>query len=60
MSKNRHQPPSQFGIDEDDDAIDYSESTVVNVTDEIVSFTVATTPGSKARRYRLAPGYGFA
>jgi hypothetical protein len=57
MSKNRHQPPSQFGIDEDDDAIDYSESTVVNVTDEIVSFTVATTPGSKARRYRLAP-YG--
>lgn len=44
-----------YGRELDDDAIDYSESEVVNVTDEDVQFTIATHPGSKPRRYTLAP-----
>jgi hypothetical protein len=48
-----------YGLDkdEDEDAIEYSETEVVNVTDEPVKFRIATTPGAKARRYTLAP-YG--
>lgn len=45
---------NQYGMEPDDDAEDYSEARVVNVTDEDVTFKVATTAGSKARRYRLA------
>ena len=42
---------------DDEDLVDYQESTVVNVTDDVVIFIIATQPGSKPRRYRLAP-YG--
>lgn len=49
-----------YGLQIDDDAaVDYQESTIVNVTDEVAIFLIATVPGSKPRRYRLAP-YGHA
>lgn len=45
----------RYGLEPDDDATEYSEALVVNITDDEVVFKIATTPGSKARRYRLAP-----
>ncbi len=51
--------PQRYGLEPDDDASEYSEALVVNISNEEVIFKIATTPGSKARRYRLAP-YGQA
>jgi len=44
-----------YGLEPAEDALDYSEARVVNITDEEVKFTIATTPGAKPRRYTLAP-----
>lgn len=47
---------SQFGLElDDDDAEATVMRTVVNVTDEVVSFSIASMPGSKPLRYKLAP-----
>ena len=43
-----------YGLEQDDDPTSYSESVVVNVTDEDVVFRIAQTPGVKPRRYTLA------
>lgn len=46
----------KYGLVEDGAIdIEYSETRVVNVTDEPVTFKIAGNPGSPARRYRLAP-----
>ena len=47
----------QYGqiIDDEENAIEYRESLVVNITDEPVTFTIATQPGTAPRRYKLAP-----
>lgn len=47
----------QYGLVQDDDpsAEEYSETVCVNITDEVVNFTIASTPGSPPRKYRLAP-----
>jgi hypothetical protein len=39
----------------DRDAEVQSEARVVNVTDDVVRFEIATQPGSKPRRYKLSP-----
>lgn len=47
----------QYGLefDDDDDANDVVMRNVVNITDEEVRFRIATVPGSKPLRYKLAP-----
>lgn len=42
-------------IDDGAIEVEYTETRVVNVTDEPVTFRVAGNPGSPARKYRLAP-----
>lgn len=44
-----------YGLAPEDDARDYTESRVVNITDEDVVFKIAQGPNAKPRRYRLAP-----
>lgn len=44
-----------YGLAPEDDSRDYTESRVINITDEEVVFRIAQGPGAKPRRYRLAP-----
>jgi hypothetical protein len=49
---------NNFGLElDDDDAEATVMRSVVNVTDEVVKFSIASMPGSKPLRYKLAP-YG--
>lgn len=41
--------------DFDRDAREQSEARVMNISDEVIRFEIATQPGSKPRRYTLAP-----
>lgn len=47
--------PYGLEIDDSDEALDNIMRPVVNVTDEVVKFTIASVPGSKPLRYKLAP-----